>query len=71
MRTTWPISTKHDTKHPGLIQVYSNKGSCPFPRGDNYEITKYDVKTKKNLLFQMPMVNFNQTWYKASLGEGD
>ena len=28
--------------HPWVkgIQVYSNEGPCPFPRGDNYEIAK-------------------------------
>ena len=41
-RTTEPISTKLGTKHPWVkgIQVCSNDGSCPFPRGDNYEIAK-------------------------------
>ena len=41
-RTTWPISTKHATKHPWVkkIQVCSNEGSRPFPRGDNTENVK-------------------------------
>ena len=50
LRTTGPISTKLNTKHPWLMgnHVYSNEGSCPFPRGDNIEniLTNY----KKNLL---------------------
>ena len=41
-RTTEPISTKLGTKHPWVkgIQVCSNEGPRPFPRGDNYEIVK-------------------------------
>ena len=41
-RTTGPISTKLGTKHPWVkgIQVCSNEGPRPFPRGDNYEIVK-------------------------------
>ena len=41
-RTTGPISTKLGTKHPWVkeIQVCSNEGPRPFPRGDNYEIAK-------------------------------
>ena len=37
-----PILTKLGTKHPWVkgTQVCSNKGPCPFPRGDNYEIAK-------------------------------
>ena len=40
LRTTGPISTKLGTKHPWVkgIQVCSNEGPRPFPRGDNYEI---------------------------------
>ena len=41
-RTTWLISTNLSTKHPWEvgIQVYSNQGSRPFPRGDNNEISR-------------------------------
>ena len=41
-RTTGPISTKVDTKHPWVmgIQVCSNEGLHPFPWGENYEIVK-------------------------------
>ena len=41
-KTTGPISTKLCTKYPWVkgIQVCSNEGPCPFPRGDNYEIVK-------------------------------
>ena len=41
-RTTGLISTKFSTKHPWVkgIQVCSNEGPHPFPRGDNCEIVK-------------------------------
>ena len=41
-RTTEPISTKLNTKHYWVngIQVCSNEGPRPFPRGDNYQIVK-------------------------------
>ena len=41
-RTTEPISTKLGTKHTWVkgIQVCSNDGPYPFPRGDNYKIAK-------------------------------
>ena len=49
-RTTGPISTKLGTKHPWVkgIQVCSNEGPHPFPRGDNYEIAKYIDEIKKS-----------------------
>jgi hypothetical protein len=36
-RTTWPILTTLGTNHPWVegIQVCSNEGDSPFPRGDN------------------------------------
>ena len=39
-RITWPISTKLSSKHPWWkkIQVLSNEGPHPFPRGDKYMI---------------------------------
>ena len=38
-RTTGLISTKVGTEHPRVkgIQVCSNEGHRPFPKGDNYE----------------------------------
>ena len=41
-RTTGPILTKLGTMPPRVmqIQVCSNDGSTPFPRGDNYEVVK-------------------------------
>ena len=48
-RTTRPISIKLRTKHNWMwgIQVCSNEGLRPFPRGDNYEIAKYIYEIKK------------------------
>ena len=41
-RTITPFSTKLGTKHPWVkrIQVYSNDGPHPFPKGDSYVIVK-------------------------------
>ena len=44
-RTTGPISTNFGTKH--RIQVCSNVGLRPFPRGDNYEIVKIHWRNLK------------------------
>ena len=48
-RTTWPISTNFSTKHPWVngIQVCSNGGPRPFPRGVNYEIVKIHWRNLK------------------------
>ena len=46
------------------IKVYLDKMSCPFPRVHNSEISKI-------VLLQNHLVNFNQTGYKGSLGEGN
>ena len=48
-RTTLPISTKLGTKYSWVkgIQVYSNEGPRPFPRGDNYEIVKIHWRNLK------------------------
>ena len=52
------------------IQICSKKGLHPFPMEDNYDIAKTFTKFK-NLLLKNHLANFNQTWHKASLGEGD
>jgi hypothetical protein len=41
-RTTGPILTRLGINHPWEegIQVYSNEGDCPFPRGDNSKRVK-------------------------------
>ena len=48
-RTTGPISTKLNTKHPWVkgIQVCSNEGPHLFPRGHNYEIVKIHWRNLK------------------------
>ena len=52
-KTTWPITTKFDTKHPWVdgIQIFTNKGPHTSSRGDNSKNNK-DVwrifKKKKN-----------------------
>ena len=44
-----PISTKLGTMHPWVtgIQVCSNEGPRPLPRGDNYEIAKIHWRNSK------------------------
>ena len=49
------------------IQIYSNKGSHPFPWADNYEIAKYIDGIKKKISPEPS----GQTWHKASSGKGD
>ena len=63
-RTTGSNLTNLSTKHPLVmgIQVCSNEGPRSFPRGDNYEL---------NLLLQNHRADFNKTWHKPSLGDGD
>ena len=41
-RTAWPILTKLSTKYHWVkgIQVCSNEGPCPFPKGNNYKKAK-------------------------------
>ena len=72
-RITGPVSTKLGAKHPWVkgIQVCSNEGPHSFPRGNNYKICKNTFMKFKNLLLQNYWATFNQTWHKASLGEGD
>ena len=43
----------------------------PFPRGDNYTNSENILTKFKNLLLKNHWANFNQTWHKASVGEGD
>ena len=54
--------------HPWVkgIQVCSNEGAHPFPRGDNYQIANIDWQKLINLLLQNHWANFNQTWQKHS-----
>ena len=61
LRTTGPISTKLSTKHPWVMgtHVCSNEETCPFPRGDNYEIVKIYWQTLK--------IIFSRTKLRASI----
>ena len=64
-RTTVSISTKLGTKHPWMmgIHVCSNERPRPFPRGDNYEITKIHVHwqhlRKSSFLEQLEQFQLN------------
>ena len=72
-RTTGPILTKRGTKHSFVkrITICSNEGPHPFLRVNYYEITKLHCWNLINLLVQNHRANFNQTWHKVFLGEGD
>ena len=72
-RTTWLFSTKLVTEYPWVkgIQVCTNEKPRPFPGEDNYEIAKIHWRNFNIFLLQNPLANFNQTWHKASLGEGN
>jgi hypothetical protein len=52
------------------IQVCSNKGSGPLQRGDNHKNVKMGWGHLK-IFSRNNWANFNQTWHKSSLGEGD
>ena len=52
-------------------QVCSNEGFRPFPRGDNYKITKIHWQNLKTFLLKNHWANFNQTWHTAFLGKVD
>ena len=53
-KTTGPISNKLDTKYPWVkgIKVCSNEGPRPFPRENNYEISKIHWWNKKIFFFR-------------------
>jgi hypothetical protein len=54
------------------IKVCSNKGPGPLQMGDNHKNVKMGGgQSFKSLPFQNHSANFNQTWHKSSLGEGD
>ena len=75
-RTIGPISTKLGTMNPWMegIQVCSNAGPHPFPRGDNYEIAKihwnnlkiFFPRTTEPISYKLGTIH---PW--VSLGEGD
>jgi hypothetical protein len=70
--TSRPKSIKFCTNYPWVkgIQVYVNKGPGPLQRGDNHKNVKMGWSFK-NLLLQNHWANFNQTWHKSFLSEGD
>jgi hypothetical protein len=51
------------------IQVCSNQGDIPSPRGDNSE--SKNALEKLNLFLQNQIAKFNQTWYTLFLGKGN
>ena len=57
-RTTGPISTKLGTMHPWVkgFQVCSNEEPHPFPRGDNYQIAKIQMKLKKHFFSRTTLI---------------
>ena len=71
-RTTGPISTKLGTMPPWVkrIQVCSNEGPRPFPRGDNYEIAK-NLLTKLKSSSPEPLGEFQPNLTQSILGSGD
>ena len=70
-RTVGPILTRLGTNHSlgEGIQVCSNEGDCPSPRGDNSKRVKIHRIFLKNLLLQNQRPKFNQTWYESFLGK--
>ena len=52
--STKPMSVKLGTKHSWMkkIQVCSNEGQCPFPRGDNSIILEKHLPSLKSFFFR-------------------
>jgi hypothetical protein len=71
-RTMGPVLTRLGTIYPWgeRIQVYSNEGEQPSPMGDKSKTVNIHWKFR-NLTLQNQQANFNQTWYKSSLGKGN
>ena len=70
-RTTWPISTKLGTKHPGWRWFkFVKERATPYSKGRSLQNRENTLIKFKNLLLQNHWANFNQTWHKAFLGEG-
>jgi hypothetical protein len=72
LQNYWASLTRLGTNCPGGkgVQVCSNKGDNPSPRGDNSKRVKDTLKFLKHLLLQNQPAKINQTWYKLSSGEG-
>ena len=73
LKNHWANFNQSWPKHPWMIGIHvsSNEVPRPFPRGDNYEVSKNTLLKLNNLLLQNHWPSFNQTWHKAFLGEGD
>ena len=72
LRTTRPISTKIQHKaslSEGDSSLFKWRAT-PFSKGGWYQKSENTFIKIKNL-FQNHWANFNQTWHKASLVEGD
>ena len=70
-RTTGTISTKLGTKYSWVkgIQVCSNEGPCPYPRGDNYKTTK--IHWRNSLVVRLSaclIVNFSHFHLTGPVG---
>ena len=65
-------SPEPKAKHPCEkgIQFWFKWRPLPFSKGDNYEISKIHWQIKKPFL-QNCWANFNQTWHKSTVGEGN
>ena len=71
-RTTGSISTTLGTNYPWVkgIHFCSNEGPCPFPRGDNNEITKTQSRIFKIFFSRTPepistKIGKNHPWVKG------
>ena len=53
------------------FKFFSNEDPVLFSRKDKLQESENTLTKFKNLLLQNQGANFNQTWHKASLGEGD
>jgi hypothetical protein len=74
LQNHWQILTKLGTNHPwgeGILNC-SNKGDCPFPRGDNHKRVKIHGKVLKIFLSRTSRpisikLNINHSWVKGIL----
>ena len=66
------LTSKLGTKQSWVkgIQIGSNEGPQPFPRGDNYEIVEYIDEIKKSSS-QEPLGQCQQNLAQSIRGEGD
>ena len=50
------------------IEVCSNKGPHPFPRGDNYKLAKINLQMKKSAEIVVKCI---QIWHELALSDKD